>query len=124
MYGIFLLRPDNSSPTPGAPGFSREPEGGTTDTGAGKVLYHVYIFPGIDLLIGKKRSDGFCQVPYPKRRGCEKGGEIAIVIGFEICTRDPLVPATPDTMEKVGLAACFFVNGKRLVAFYTYNLPG
>ena len=82
------------------------------------------IFPGIDLLIRKERPYRFSLAPYSQCRRCEKGGKVAVVTGFEICTRDPLAPATPDAMEKVGLSACFFVNGKCFAAFHTNHLPG
>ena len=64
---FYQLCPDYCRPASWTAGFPRKPEDGAADAGTGKVLYHIYIFPDIELLIGKKRADRFFYVPYP---GC------------------------------------------------------
>ena len=87
------------------------------------MLHHICIFPDIKMLIRKKRPDGFFYVLYPGCGGCEENIEITMVIVFEIRRNNPFVSAASDIMEKMGSLACFFMNGKRVIAFYTHYLP-
>ena len=75
------------------------------------------------MFLGKKRPDRFFYIFYPGCGGCEEDIEIALVIVFEIRRNNPFISAASDAMKKMGSPACFFMNGKRMVAFHADCLP-
>jgi hypothetical protein len=67
--------------------------------------------------MGKERVYGFCHATAVGYGSGQEGGEIPMIISFEIGKTDPFTSPAPDAMEEVESLSRFFFQSERMVAF-------